>query len=204
MKEPTVTDSPLFLSLLFIENNAYSFGRTTIANLDTEWVSKCCFKIFTVNAVINCPFHLSPAVMLCCGCTLRLHFSICYWRCTAWDGTPPRCTTKRTIWWEVSEFTNCSLHTDVNFVDFCLYFHLGETHFIYQWNLKVRRRVWDKATLWVRTFFFELLLFCCLSIMNSCLSTLLCSELCSDFIPTFNSCAFSCQKELDFPVWDVR
>lgn len=36
MKEPVVTDYPLFLSLLFIENNAYSFGRTTIANLDTE------------------------------------------------------------------------------------------------------------------------------------------------------------------------
>lgn len=36
MKEPVVTDSPLFLSLLFLENNAYSFGRTTIANLDTE------------------------------------------------------------------------------------------------------------------------------------------------------------------------
>lgn len=31
------------LSLLFIENNAYSFGRTTIVNLDTEWVLKLLF-----------------------------------------------------------------------------------------------------------------------------------------------------------------
>lgn len=36
LKERIVTDSALFLSLLFLENNAYSFGRTTIANLDTE------------------------------------------------------------------------------------------------------------------------------------------------------------------------
>lgn len=37
MKEPAVTDLLFFLVVfLFTENNAYSFGRTTIANLDTE------------------------------------------------------------------------------------------------------------------------------------------------------------------------
>lgn len=126
----------LFLYSFFLtENNAYSFGRTTIANLDTQWVILLAplYHIFCLafwNLVLsltflmcvnNFPFPFISPVINYCGCTPPLHFSTCYWRCTAWDGTPLRCTTKRMTWlvaWfqrMAVLYTHCT-HKGLNFV----------------------------------------------------------------------------------------
>lgn len=116
------------------ENNAYSFGRTTIANLDTEWVTVnaplIIYSVLYSEAscwvlVFNADFPFIPSVIHYCGCTPPLHFFTCYWRCTAWDGTPLRCTTRRMTWlvacfqivaasyWILHFVANCFISTQV-------------------------------------------------------------------------------------------
>lgn len=113
--------------------------------------------MFTFNTVIiNSPFHFFP----CSNALLWLHttFAFLYLLLTVYS---MRRHTSKMHYKEDDLVRGFRVHklprtytVDVNFVanDFCLYLHLGETHFICQWNLEIRRRVWDKATLWVRTF----------------------------------------------------
>lgn len=117
-----------FLLFLKIENNAYSFGRTTIANLDAKWVilmpspyhilsylSKHYVDSFIFSAVAKSSVSFISPVIHYCGCIPPLPFSTCYWRCTAWDGTLPRCTTKK-MTWLVAVLCTSLTHKGLNFV----------------------------------------------------------------------------------------
>lgn len=83
------------------ENHAYSFGRTTMANLDTEWVVVLlwCFCSSSSQEDLYYFIFLTLPGINYCGCTPPSRFCTCCSPYTPWESTTWRCTTKRMTWY---------------------------------------------------------------------------------------------------------
>lgn len=154
----------LCLSFFFsTENNAYSFGRTTIANLDAAWVilMQPLYLAYIVQSylthLIIWPFLLSSNALL----WLHTTFAFLYLLMTVYSMR--RHTSK--MHYKEDDLVSCKFqHMDVLFTHSnhiamnvicnnlaCLHCDPGETHFICQRNLQICRGDRHKATLWVST-----------------------------------------------------